>query len=336
MSEPKANPVLVHVTRGGEVESSHRGAAAVVDPDGGVVAAWGDVERPVYPRSAVKPVQVLPLIETGAAERFSVGDAEIALAAASHSGEPEHVALVEAWLERLGLGPGDLECGPHAPIDEAAAADLVRAGREPSPLHNNCSGKHAGFLATALHLGEKTAGYVKPGHPVQRRLAEVLSDMGGVDLEGAPVGSDGCGIPVIAMPLRAMALAMARLANPDGLAPDRAAACRRVFGAMAAHGRLVAGRGRFDTLAIDAGCGAFVVKTGAEGVYVAAMDGLGVALKIDDGAKRASETAMAAILEYLGVLDGILALDPYLDGIVLNRPGDRVGAVRPAPGWLAP
>lgn len=334
MSEPKANPVLVHVTRGGEVESSHRGAAAVVDPDGGVVAAWGDVARPVYPRSAVKPVQVLPLIETGAAERFSVGDAEIALASASHSGEPEHVALVEGWLERLGLGPGDLECGPHAPIDEAAAADLVRAGREPSPLHNNCSGKHAGFLATALHLGEETAGYVKPGHPVQRRLAEVLSDMGGVDLEGAPVGSDGCGIPVIAMPLRAMALAMARLANPDGLAPDRAAACRRVFGAMAAHGRLVAGRGRFDTLAIDAGCGAFVVKTGAEGVYVAAMDGLGVALKIDDGAKRASETAMAAILEYLGVLDGILALDPYLDGIVLNRPGDRVGAVRPAPGWL--
>ena len=316
------------------MESSHRGAAAVVDPAGGVVAAWGDVERPVYPRSTVKPLQALPLIETGAVERFSVGDAEIALAAASHSGEPEHLALVAAWLERMGLGPGDLECGPHAPIDEAAAADLVRAGVPPSPLHNNCSGKHAGFLATALHLGEETAGYVLPGHPVQRRMAEVLSDMGGVDLEGAPRGTDGCGIPVIAMPLRAMALGMARLANPDGLAPGRAAACRRVFAAMAAHGRLVAGRGRFDTRAIEAGSGAFVVRSGAEGVCVAAMDGLGAALKIDDGAKRASETAMAAILTHLGVLDGIRALDPYLDGIVLSRPGDRVGAVRPAPGWL--
>ncbi len=315
------------------MESSHRGAAAVVDPAGGVVAAWGDVARPVYPRSAVKPLQALPLIETGAAEEFSVGDAEIALATASHSGEPEHVALVAAWLKRMGLGARDLECGPHAPMDEAAA-DLVRAGREPSPLHNTCSGKHAGFLATALHLGEQTAGYVLPGHPVQQRMEKVLSDMGGVDLEGAPVGTDGCGIPVIAMPLRAMALAMARLANPDGLAPERAAACRRVFAAMAAHGRLVAGRGRFVTRAIEAGSGAFVVKSGAEGVHVAAMEGLGVALKIDDGAKRASETAMAAILGHLGVLDGIRALDPYLDGIVLSRPGDRVGAVRPAPGWL--
>jgi L-asparaginase II len=201
-------------------------------------------------------------------------------------------------------------------------------------VHNNCSGKHTGFLATALHLGEETRGYVKPGHPVQRRMVEVLSEMGGHDLEGAPRGTDGCGIPVIAMPLSAMALGMARLANPGDLEPARATACRRVTAAMAAHGRLVAGRGRFDTLAIEAGGGAFVVKTGAEGVYVAAMDGFGVALKIDDGAKRASETAMAAILKHLGVLDGIRALDSYFDGVILNRPGEVVGAVRPAPGWL--
>lgn len=334
MSESRANPVLVEVTRGGAVESSHRGAAVVMDPAGGVVAAWGDVDRPVYPRSAVKPLQALPLIETGAAERFSVGDEEIALAAASHSGEPEHVALVTAWLERMGLGAGDLECGPHAPMDEAAAAELSRAGGQPSAIHNNCSGKHTGFLATALHLGEETRGYVKPGHPVQERMVEVLSEMGSHDLTDAPRGSDGCGIPVIAMPLRAMALGLARLANPDDLAPARTAACRRVFAAMAAHGRLVAGRGRFDTLALEAASGAFVVKTGAEGVYVAAMEGYGVALKIDDGAKRASETAMAAILHHLGVLDGLGALDSYLDGVILNRPGEVVGAVRPAPGWL--
>jgi L-asparaginase II len=334
MDEPQANPVLVDVTRGGCVESRHRGAAVVMDPAGGVVAAWGDVERPVYPRSAVKPLQALALIETGAADKFSLGDAEIALAAASHSGAPEHVSLVTAWLERMGLGAGDLECGPHAPIDEEAAAALDRAGEEPSPVHNNCSGKHTGFLATALHLGEETRGYVEPGHPVQRRLVEVLSDLGSVDLEDAPRGTDGCGIPVIAMPLRAMALGMARLANPDGLPPARAAACRRVTTAMAAHGRLVAGRGRFVTRALEAASGAFVVKSGAEGVYVAAMDGYGVALKIDDGANRASETAMAAILDHLGVLDGIRDLDSYLDGVILNRPGARVGAVRPAPGWL--
>ena len=265
MDDLQANPVLVDVSRGGTVESSHRGAAVVMDPAGGVVAAWGNVDRPVYPRSAVKPLQALLLIESGAADQFSLGDAEIALATSSHSGEPEHVALVTAWLERLGLGAGDLECGPHAPIDDGAAADLSRAGGQPSALHKNCSGKHTGFLTTALHLGEETRGYVKPGHPVQRRMAEVLSDMGGLDLKDAPRGTDGCGIPVIAMPLSAMALGMARLANPDGLSPARAAACRRVFAAMAGHGRLVAGRGRFDTLANEAGGGAFVVKDRSRG-----------------------------------------------------------------------
>ena len=335
----RLNPVFVEVTRGDMVESRHRGAAAVVDADGSVVHAWGDVERPVYSRSAIKPLQALPLVETGAAERFAVSDAEIALACGSHGGAPEHVRPVAAWLERIGLAPGDLECGTHPPMDPAAAGALVRAGEDPSPLHNNCSGKHAGFLTTAVHLGEATAGYVRPDHPVQKRIERVLADLGGVALEGAARGTDGCGIPVIAMPLTAIARAMARLADPRGLAPARAAAVRRLVAAMTGHPDLVAGRERFDTVAIEAGRGAFVVKIGAEGVYVAAVAslGLGVALKIDDGARRAAETAMAVLLRHLGALDAKAqaALKPYLDRPVPDRAGVRVGSVGVAKGWLA-
>lgn len=334
----RLNPVFVEVTRGDMVESRHRGAAAVVGADGSVVHAWGDVERPVYSRSAIKPLQALPLVETGAAEAFAVSDAEIALACGSHGGAPEHVRPVAAWLERIGLAPADLECGTHPPTDHAAAGALVRAGEEPSPLHNNCSGKHAGFLTTAVHLGEATAGYVGPDHPVQKRVESVLADLGGVALEGAARGTDGCGIPVIAMPLTAIARAMARLADPRGLAPARAAAVRRIVAAMTGHPGLVAGRERFDTVAIAAGRGAFVVKIGAEGVYAAAVpaSGLGVALKIDDGARRAAETAITVLLRHLGALDAKAqaALEPYLDRPVPNRAGVRVGSVGVAKGWL--
>ena len=252
----RLNPVFVEVTRGDLVESRHRGAAAVVDADGSVVHAWGDVERPVFSRSAIKPLQALPLVETGAAGRFAVSDAEIALACGSHGGAPEHVRPVAAWLERIGLAPADLECGTHPPMDQAAAGALVRAGEDPSPLHNNCAGKHAGFLTTAVHLGETPAGYVRPDHPVQKRIEGVLADLGGGGLEGAARGTEGCGIPVIAMPLTAIARAMARLADPRGLAPARAAAVRRIVAAMTGHPDLVAGRERFDTVAIKAGRGA--------------------------------------------------------------------------------
>ncbi len=332
----RPNPVFVEVTRGDMVESRHRGAAAVVDAGGSVVRSWGDVERPVFSRSAIKPLQALPLIETGAAERFGVSDKEIALACGSHGGAPEHVRPVAAWLERIGLAPGDLECGTHPRMDDAAAGALLRAGEEPSPLHNNCSGKHAGFLTTAVHLGEATAGYVRPDHPVQRRIEGTLADLGGVGLEGAARGTDGCGIPVIAMPLTAIARAMARLADPRDLAPARAAAARRIVAAMTEHPNLVAGRERFDTVAIAAGGGAFVVKIGAEGVHVAAVPrlGLGVALKIDDGARRAAETVMAALLRHLGALGGKAqgALETYLDRPVRSRPDVRVGSIGVAKG----
>ncbi len=323
------NPLTVEVTRGDMVESRHRGACVVIDADGGTVHAWGNVGGVVYPRSAIKPLQALALIETGAAEAYQVSDAELALAAASHGGTPEHVDAIGGWLKRIGLGPGDLECGAHDPMDKDAAKALARAGEAYARIHNNCSGKHTGFLCTALHLGEPPKGYSKPGHPVQDRLFAILVEMGGADLSQAPRGTDGCGIPVIGMPLIALALALARMADPKGLEDGRAEAAKRVFRAMTAHPRLVAGPGRFDTQAMEAGKGAFAVKTGAEGMYGAILPslGLGVALKIDDGAKRAAETAMAAVLKLLGVMD------KKPETPVLNAAGEDVGVIRMGEDW---
>ena len=331
------NPLTVEVTRGGMVESRHRGAAVVMDAKGNAVHAWGEIERIVYPRSAIKPLQALAVVETGAAEALAVTDAELALASASHCGQPQHMDVVLAWLERIGLGADDLECGAHEPLDPETAKARVRAGESPGPADNNCSGKHAGMLTTAKHLGEETAGYTRPGHPVQQRLRAILTDIGGADLRQAPEGTDGCGIPVFGMPLSAMARAMARMADTGGLEAGRAEAAGRIVAAMMSNPLLVSGRGRFDTIAMKAANGAFAVKTGAEGVHGAILPelGLGVAVKIDDGARRAAQVAMAAILDYLGVLDGEakVALAGFLETPVLNEKGERVGEIRMAPDW---
>ncbi len=281
------------------------------------------------PRSAIKSIQALALVETGAADHFEVSDAELAIACASHSSEPEHLAVVEGWLARLKLSPADLECGPMGSIEETVNAELIRSGAELTRVHNNCSGKHAGFLATALHMGEPTQGYIGPDHPVQRRVLGILEEMGGVDLSDAPRGRDGCGIPVIAMPLEAMARGFARMAAPAGLPPQRAAAARRITAAIEAQPMMIAGRRRFDTIVIKATTngpkGPALVKTGAEGVYGAILTGLGVgiALKIDDGARRASEVVMAAVLKNLGVYE------ETFEPVIVNAMGEPVGVIRP-------
>ena len=333
----QANPVLVEVTRGATVESRHRGAAVVVDSQGRRLAEWGDVDSPVFPRSSVKPLQALPLLESGAATRFRVSDRELALACGSHGGEPEHVATVGEWLARLGRTEADLICGPHAPINDAAAAALVRADLPPSRLHNNCSGKHLGFLTLAMHVRAPLQAYGHPDHPVQRRVRRVLSQMGGTALSSAPVAGDDCGVPVIGMPLAAIARGFARLARPAELAVERAGAVRRVVSAMTAHPHLVGGADRFDTLVLASANGALLVKGGAEGVCAAAILGpaVGIALKIDDGAKRAAETAMAALLALYCDSEGPLGetIAALRQRPVLDTRGLPVGIVRPAPGW---
>jgi L-asparaginase II len=333
VSSSSADPILVEAARGEMVESRHRGAFAVVDAAGRIVLARGDVDRPVYPRSAIKPLQALPLIETGAAAHFGLGDREIMLACASHNGNPAVVAAVEAWLARIGLTPDDLECGADAPSDAAAAQALIRAGAPPSALHNNCSGKHAGFLSTARHLGEPTHGYIGAEHPVQRRVEAVLSSMTGLDLERAPHATDGCGIPVIGIPLKAMARAMARLADCTGLAAERAAAAGRILKAMAAEFELVAGGSRFRREVMRVAAAKVRLKPGAEGVACAALPqhGLGIALKIDDGAGRAADVAMGAVLLKLGMLGQAQAAEiaAVLRPPIKNAAGRIVGEVRP-------
>jgi L-asparaginase II len=293
------DPVLVEVTRGGRVESAHRGAFAIVDADGGVAASAGDIDRPVFPRSAVKAIQALPLVEDGAAGRLGLGAAEIALACASHSGEPLHVETAKAMLARAGRDASCLECGAHWPGREQAARELFASGGEPGPEHNNCSGKHAGFVCLACDAGVDPAGYVQPEHFVQRRIAGTLGEVTGARIAEDVRGIDGCSIPTWAIPLRALALGFARFGTGRGFGPRRAAAALAIREAVAQEPFMVGGTGKFDTAVMQAlGMRAFV-KTGAEGVYCAALPelGLGVALKIDDGATRASETAMARLIE---------------------------------------
>lgn len=315
------------------VESRHTGAAAVIDAAGRVVRSWGDIDAPVFARSAIKPLQALPLVESGAADRFGLGNVELALACASHRGEPIHVETVRRWLARADLGPQDLECGAHAPGNAAAAEALIRSGEAPSAIHNNCSGKHSGFLTTARHLGEPTRGYIGPDHPVQKRVRGMLEEMSGLDLSRAPGGTDGCGIPVIGISLRGMARAMARLADPKGLPAERAAASKRILDAMAAAPLMVSGTGTFNTVVMTVAGSTVRLKTGAEGVYCAVLPGLGygVALKIDDGAARASEVAVGAILETLGAFtaEQRQTLAPQLRPIIKNVAGRDVGEVRP-------
>ncbi len=336
--QARANPGLVELTRGGRIESAHRGAFAIVTAAGDVVASCGDIDRPVFVRSAAKPLQALALVETGAADAAGLTPVELALACGSHGGEPCHVGCAAAWLGRLGLDESALVCGPHPPLDPQAAADLVRAGKPPTPIHNNCSGKHAGFLTVARHLGFSLAGYGDPDHRLQRRVRRDVEELGEVRLGEDMVGVDGCGVAAFAVPLRALALAFARLARPNGLPPRRAEAASRLISAMSAHPGMVAGRGRFDTAAIRASAGRIVSKGGAEGVHAAALTdaGLGVALKIDDGGKRASEAAMAALLLAYAGADAATrsCLGGYARQILRNTAGAAVGELRPAAGWL--
>ena len=295
------------------MESLHRGAVAVCDVDGNLINSWGDTARPVFPRSAVKPLQALALVESGAADRFALSDRHLALASASHGADPCHLDLAGAWLARLGLSVADLEC----------------AG-EPSALHNNCSGKHCGMLTTALHLGLPRRGYIDPDHPVQQGINAILCQMTGSPWPGTPWAVDGCGIPTLAFPLAGLAAAMARFAAADGLAEPRRSAARRLLAAITAHPELVAGRGRFCTEVMRAIPG-IVVKGGAEGVQSAMLPdrGLGIAVKIDDGAGRAAEVTLLAVLKHLGALPATAeaTLAAWMPAPVTNVAGRRVGVI---------
>ena len=265
-----SNPIVVEVMRGARVELRHRGAAAVIDGDGAVALAFGEIDEPVFPRSAVKALQALPLVESGAADALRLSEAEIALACASHAGASTHVETATAMLAKAGLDVASLACGAHWPLGEDASRALARAGQTPSPLHNNCSGKHAGFLCLACAAGWETGGYEQAAHPVQRAAKAAIEDVTGAALGDDVCATDGCSAPTCAVPLRGLAFGFARLATGAGLAPSRAAAARRIIAAVTTNPAMVAGEGRFDTEVMRLLGPRVFVKTGAEGVYCAA------------------------------------------------------------------
>jgi L-asparaginase II len=342
---PFMNPLLVEATRGGIVESAHRGAVAVVDARGAIAYAIGDVTRPVFARSAVKVLQALPLVTSGAADAFQLSDEELALACASHNGEARHVATAAGVLAKAGLDASALECGAHWPQHEVAQRELAASGVALSALHNNCSGKHAGFLcvgclmarAQGRHTNESVRefvrGYVKPEHPVMREITASMQDATGCDLSRAPMGTDGCSIPTFGIPLQQLALAFAKVATGTGLSAERAAAAARLRRAVASAPFFVAGSGRFDTRVMQRLGERVFCKVGAEGVFCAALpaQGLGVAIKVDDGnTARAAEVAMAAVIEALVPLgdDERRFVRSLSDVTLKNWNGIVVGALR--------
>lgn len=333
------NPVCVEVTRGKLVESFHRGAVAIANDKGETVCALGDTSARVFPRSAIKALQAIPLVESGAAEALDFDDAELALACASHSGETVHVNAARVMLIKAGLSEEDLECGSHWPRRMEDIAELVRADEQPRQLHNNCSGKHAGFLGLAKVLGVPTKGYVLPEHPVQQEIKAVLEELTGDTLTADICGTDGCSIPTYASPLEGFARAFARFGTGEGMAPDRAQAVEQIYEACVNEPFMVAGSERFCTDVMHAFKGRVFVKTGAEGVFCGCVPelGLGIALKCDDGATRASEAMMAVVLEQLLDLneDEAKVLDRFANPPVLTRREVQAGEVRPTTDFLS-
>jgi L-asparaginase II len=334
------NPLLVEVTRGARVESAHRGAAVMVDAGGEVAFEAGDIEAPLYPRSAVKAILALPLVESGAADQLGLTEAEIALACASHSGEPAHVAGVESMLRKAGRDVTCLECGVHWPLNETAAHALAAEGRTATAIHNNCSGKHAGFICLASARGEEPAGYVHPEHPTMRVVMATLGEVTGTVLDDGNRAIDGCSIPTHAIPLKALARGFARFGTGQGLPRSLADAARRIRAAVTANPFMVGGSGRFDTELMTALGARVFSKSGAEGVLCAALPqlGLGIAVKAEDGAGRAAQVIAAALVERFLRPGGEAGarLARLAQPVLRNWNGIAVGELRPCGPLLRP
>ncbi len=329
MSEAiSSNPVLVEVVRGNLTESRHAGAIAIADASGRPVLSLGDVERLVFPRSAIKAMQAIPLIESGAADAFGLSNDELAVACASHSGDRVHIDAARSLLAKAGLDESYLACGAHWPVSEQATRELILAGQCAEAIHNNCSGKHAGMLAAAVHLGLDPEGYERPDHALQAMIGGIIAETCGVALKRSRMGIDGCSVPTFAVPLSALARGFARLGTGQRLTAARARAAARLVRACFASPVLVAGEGRFDTVVMSALAPSVFVKGGAEGVHCAALPGLGlgIALKIDDGTKRGAERAIAeAIVALLPKARPALAVQ--LGGEIFNWRGTSVGRI---------
>jgi L-asparaginase II len=337
-------PVMVEVRRGQIVEARHRGAIVAVEPDGRALACFGDDSLITPTRSAIKPIQAIPLITSGAADRFQITSRELAVICASHDGEPIHTEAVSELLAKIGLSQDALMCGIHPPYSKEIAREMERRSIAPTQVHNNCSGKHAGMLAVAVHSGVSTSDYIWPDHPVQRAIISIFTRISGLR-STPPIAIDGCSAPTFGVPIKALALSFARIANPwSGHDPPvldwkEAEAAKRIVAAMTAHPEMVGGtKGRLDTDLMRTTGGKLIAKVGAMGVYAIGIlpgkvfpRGLGIAIKIEDGSREALAPAVVETLVQLGVLDQRekQQLASYHLPTVKNRRGLAVGEIRP-------
>ncbi|RZI43484.1 asparaginase [Herbaspirillum sp. HC18] len=322
---------LAEVTRGGQVESIHYGAVAVVNIRGELLYSAGDPDFLTFTRSTIKPFQALPFLRAGGPAHFGYGSREIALLCASHSGETVHVETVQSMLRKAGCDEHHLRCGCHVPIHYATEGRTPPAGEAFTQLHNNCSGKHAGFLAHCVQHGLPLDTYIDPSHPLQQAIREHLSGVTSVGQDDMPMGTDGCSAPNYALPLSRLAFAYARLAQGDSDA-TYGSLMGDLFRSMTAHPELVSGTGRIDLALMQAAPGDWVAKGGAEGVQVLGIRsaGLGIALKVADGNARALQPATVSVLQQLGLLNAVNAaqLDQWLHPQLCNLRGLHTGEVR--------
>jgi len=324
---------LVEIIRGNMIESFHRGDLAVVDSDGNLLYSVGSPrEKVAFIRSSSKPIQAIPVITSGAADRYQFTDAELAVFCASHSGEPVHIETVQSILSKIGLTDSALQCGRHLPFNKQAANAMIQNQQEPTEVHCNCSGKHSGMLALAQHMGWDVSNYINIDHPVQQAMRQSMADFAGMAAEDIAIGTDGCGVPVFGLPVYNMALAWARLTKADSLGEDKAVAARRITQAMTNCPQLVAGTGRLCTALMTHLNGRVVAKSGAEGVYCVGIlnQGIGIAVKIEDGNGRATGPAIIETLRQMDLLteEDLTNLQSFHQPTVYNHRRDVVGQSR--------
>lgn len=325
---------LVEVTRGELVESIHSGIVAVVDYKGQLKAKVGNPGSITFIRSAAKPIQAIPVMESGACEHYNLTKEEIALFTASHSGETRHVTMVQNIMKKIGLSEEDLQCGSHWPLNKKSAKDLRNEGKRPSAFHCVCSGKHAGMLVLCKHRGWDIDEYYLPGHPVQREMVQAVADFASLKEEEVPIAVDGCGVPVFAVSIEKMAYIYARLGVPDDLSLQRQRVCAQLQEIMTSFPHLVGGEGRLATDLMQVTEGKVVAKDGAEGVFCAAVPskGLGIACKIQDGSARGLGPVIIEALEQMGVLTEAekKALANHSRTTIKNYRGENIGEIRSA------
>lgn len=330
------NPVLAEVIRGGAVESRHRGAVVALNAEGKTVLSLGDTDALVFPRSSLKPIQVLPLVQSGALEHFSISQQELALACASHNGETMHMDVLLQWMKRVGLTPDQLECGPSLPLEKQAAESVLRNGGVAAKELHNCSGKHAGMLAMAAFRNEPLRGYSEYDHPTQQGWMALLSELSGVNIFDMPWDKDGCGLPAVALPLTAFAKAFVPFITAQKATDNRSVAMAKVAAAMRMHPQMVAGTDRCCTAAMQHSDD-LMVKVGAEGVFitVALRAGIVIALKNDDGATRGAEVMLGAALRHLGLVSAARyqQMSDWYTPVIKNSQQSVVGSIQPSAVW---